>query len=124
MSDRHVLVTGATGFLASHIVRDLLAAGDRVRGTVRSLANERAHAHLRALPGAAERLELVEADLVVPGSFAGSTDDVTHVAHTASPYVLDVDDPARDLLAANRRLAEAMVLLGGAAVARARATEA
>lgn len=99
MPERHVLVTGATGFIASHVVRDLLAAGDRVRGTVRSLATTAPHAHLRALPGAAERLELVEADLVVAGSFAGTTDGVTHVVHTASPYVLDVQDAARDLVA-------------------------
>jgi nucleoside-diphosphate-sugar epimerase len=31
-----VLVTGATGFLARSIIRDLLAAGHAVRGTVRS----------------------------------------------------------------------------------------
>ena len=33
-----VLVTGASGFLAVHIVRELLARGFRVRGTVRSEA--------------------------------------------------------------------------------------
>lgn len=99
MPDRHVLVTGATGFIASHLVRDLLAAGDRVRATVRSLDATESHRHLRELPGAPARLELVEADLIVPGSFAGTTDGITHVAHTASPYVLDVADPARDLVA-------------------------
>jgi hypothetical protein len=41
----------------------------QVRGTVRSLTNESAVGFLKQLPGAAERLELVEADLLTPGSY-------------------------------------------------------
>ena len=98
MSPTQVVVTGATGFIASHLVRDLLAAGHRVRGTVRSLAATDSHAHLRALPGAAERLELIEADLLVPGSFDTAVAGASHVFHTASPYRLDVRDPQRELV--------------------------
>ncbi len=35
--DITVLVTGATGFIASRVVLDLLEAGYQVRGTVRNL---------------------------------------------------------------------------------------
>lgn len=91
-----VLVTGANGFIASHVVRDLLAAGYRVRGTVRAV--ERNTEHLRALPGAAERLELVAADLLAPGAFDAACRGVTHVLHMASPYVMNVEDPQRDLV--------------------------
>lgn len=62
-----VLVTGASGFLASHVVRQLLEAGQhRVRGTVRSLANEEKVGPLRHLcpEYAMYELELVEADLM------------------------------------------------------------
>lgn len=62
-----VLVTGASGFLASHVVKQLLESGQyRVRGTVRSLANEKKVAPLRRLcpEGAQYELELVEADLM------------------------------------------------------------
>ena len=34
-----VLVTGATGFVASHLIKQLLQSGHLVRGTVRSLKN-------------------------------------------------------------------------------------
>lgn len=91
-----VVVTGASGFIASHIVRELLARSYRVRGTVRDPGKAQA---LRALPGAAERLELVQADLLTEGAFDAPVRGATYVIHTASPYTLDVADPQRDLVA-------------------------
>ena len=93
-----VLVTGASGFIASHIVGQLLARGYRVRGTVRSLKKEKDLAPLRALPGADERLELVEADLLTPGAYDGPAAGCEYVLHTASPYTLEAKDPQRDLV--------------------------
>jgi dihydroflavonol-4-reductase len=93
-----VLVTGASGFIASRIVEQLLAKGYRVRGTVRSLSKEHDLAPLRVMPGAAERLELVEADLLAPGSFDRAAAGCERVMHTASPYVLNAADPRRDLV--------------------------
>lgn len=92
-----VLVTGATGFIASHLIRELLDRGYRVRGTVRDLSKPEKVAHLRALEGS-ERLELVEADLTRPGSFHEPARGCEGVFHTASPYALSVKDPQRDLV--------------------------
>ena len=71
-----VLVTGASGFLASHILKQLLEGGQFiVRGTVRSLANEKKIAPLKRLfPDAKYDLELVEADLLVKDSWERSGD--------------------------------------------------
>lgn len=91
------VVTGASGFIASHVVRELLEAGHRVRGTVRSLKRAESYAHLRALPGA-ERLELVEADLLEPAGWPVVVEGAEVVLHTASPYVLDAKDPQKDLV--------------------------
>jgi len=59
------VVTGATGFVASELVKQLLEKGYTVRGTVRSLHNESKVQHLdrlgKALPG---QLTLHEADLL------------------------------------------------------------
>ena len=55
----------------------------QVRGTVRSLTNAKAIDYLKALPGAAERLELVEADLMKPNSFDAA------VAGCSAVYVLE-----------------------------------
>lgn len=91
-----ILVTGATGFIASRIVEQLLAGGHAVRGTVRKRGGE-GEAMLRALPGA-ERLELVVADLLDAGAFDAAAAGCEVVMHTASPYALDVRDPQRDLV--------------------------
>lgn len=58
-----VLVTGASGYLATHCVQQLLNAGYLVRGTVRSLKVLEKVQPLKNLSYANERLELIEADL-------------------------------------------------------------
>lgn len=92
-----VLVTGATGFIASHTIADLLASGHDVRGTVRSIANARAEGTFESMPGR-ERLEFVEADLLDAGAFDAAVAGCDAVLHMASPYVVDVADPQRDLV--------------------------
>lgn len=94
----HVLISGATGFIAGHTIEALLAAGHRVTGTVRNPADEAATAHLRALAGAGERLRLIGADLRAPHAFDDAVADVDYVLHMASPYQLTVADPDRDLV--------------------------
>ncbi|KAH9694213.1 tetraketide alpha-pyrone reductase 1 [Citrus sinensis] len=64
-----VCVTGASGYLASWLVKRLLLAGYHVTGTVRDPGNERKLAHLWRLEGAKERLQIVRANLMDEGSF-------------------------------------------------------
>ena len=90
-----VCVTGVSGFVGSAIARELLEHGYQVRGTARS--PKAALQHLRSLPGV-ERLELVAADLDEAGSFDPATAGCDYVIHSASPYVLTVNDPQQDLV--------------------------
>lgn len=96
---RTVLVTGAGGFLGAHIVEQLLRDPEiHVVGTVRSVKDPAKNAHLLAMPGARERLRLVEADLTAPGSFDEPMRGVDVCMHVASPYIIDVHDAQRDLV--------------------------
>jgi dihydroflavonol-4-reductase len=93
-----VAVTGAAGYIASHLISQLLQEGYRVHGTVRSLKKEESYAHLKKLPGAAERLVLFEADLLAPGAFDASFAGAEYVFHTASPFAMNVKDAQKDLV--------------------------
>lgn len=84
--DDLILVTGASGFIATHIVKQLLEKGYRVRGTVRSTKDEKKCAPLRNLvENARFPLELVEADLLNEDTWISAVKDCTYVLHTASP---------------------------------------
>lgn len=81
-----VLVTGASGFIASHIVKQLQEEGYRVRGTLPSLQDEEKVKQLNELcPEAQFKLELVEADLGKPESWEPAVKDAMYVIHVASP---------------------------------------
>jgi len=92
-------VTGGTGFVALHVVKQLLEGGHNVRATVRSLSNEARNAPLTAMsaqfPG---RLTLLEGDLLKEGSFDSSVEGCDCVFHTASPFTFKITDPIKDLV--------------------------
>jgi dihydroflavonol-4-reductase len=81
-----VLVTGASGFIAGHVIEDLLRHGYAVRGTVRDVSKTAGVAHLTALATAlGGRLDLVAARLDTDEGWADAVDGCTHVLHVASP---------------------------------------
>jgi nucleoside-diphosphate-sugar epimerase len=87
-----VLVTGASGYLASHCTQLLLVEGYSVRGTVRSLKNDEKIAPLRKLENAEGHLELVEADLERPETWSSAVSGCDYVLHVASPFPIVADD--------------------------------
>lgn len=85
-----ICVTGASGYIAMYIIKQLLEKGYHVRGTVRSVSNEEKIAPLKALAGS-ENLEFVEADL----SRSENYDDILRgchaLIHTATPIGIAAD---------------------------------
>ena len=58
------VVTGASGYIGSHVVANLLARGESVRATVRDVTDPERVTHLEELPIAEGGvLEVVEMDL-------------------------------------------------------------
>lgn len=96
ITSKPVCVTGASGFIAAHIVRELLAKGYSVRGTVRNSPGN--YPYLLGLPGASDRLELVEAELLSDGAYDRAVEGCDYVMHTASPYEINVKNPQTDLV--------------------------
>ncbi|KAH7436356.1 hypothetical protein KP509_05G016000 [Ceratopteris richardii] len=85
-------VTGAGGFIASWIVKDLLEKGYVARGTVRN-PDDPKNSHLRQLDGADTRLQLLKADLTDFDSIQSAVSGCDGAFHLlASPVT---DDPVQ-----------------------------
>ncbi|KAH9741364.1 Epimerase domain-containing protein [Citrus sinensis] len=88
-----VCVTGASGYIASWLVKLLLSRGYTVKASVRDPNDPKKTGHLLALDGASERLQLFKANLLEEGSYDSVVDGCDGVFHTASPFYHDVKDP-------------------------------
>ncbi|GMP41528.1 hypothetical protein CsSME_00011602 [Camellia sinensis var. sinensis] len=93
-----VCVTGASGYIASWLVKLLLLRGYTVKASVRNPNDPKKTEHLLALDGAKERLHLFQADLLEEGSFDPIVDGCEGVFHTASPVHFSVGDPQVELI--------------------------
>ena len=94
-----VLVTGATGYIAGHCIRELLEHGYRVRGTVRSLRDAGKTEHLRTMASAlGGSLELVEANLSSDAGWPEAVAGCTFVQHVASPFPPEVPKDENELI--------------------------
>lgn len=98
VTSKPVLVTGAGGWIASHIIYQLLEKGYRVRGTVRKLDGTK-YRFLRDFhPKCATHLELVEADLLKPDLWDAAVAGCEYVLHVASPFSVSYRDQEQDLV--------------------------
>ncbi|KAG7192130.1 methylglyoxal reductase (NADPH-dependent) gre2 [Scheffersomyces spartinae] len=93
-----VFVSGATGFIAQHIIKLLLEKGYHVVGTVRS--TEKGDSLKASLNSDNFSYEIVP-DIGVEGAFDEALKkhpEVTVFLHTASPFHFKTTDPEKDLL--------------------------
>lgn len=105
MTSQNILVTGGTGYIAGHIILQLLDSGHHVRTTIRDRGREAAVRTAFREAGATndDQLEVVEADLLSDARWADAVDGVDSVIHVASPVPAgpiahedDVIVPARE----------------------------
>ncbi|MBN4046558.1 aldehyde reductase [bacterium AH-315-P15] len=98
MTDK-VLVTGASGFIASHCIIQLLEKGYTVRGTLRTMGRADA---IRDIVGAhtdkVGNLEFAEADLSKDAGWAEAADGCPLILHVASPFPLENPKDEDDLI--------------------------
>ncbi len=99
-----VLVTGASGFLAQHVILQLLAKGYGVRGTLRSMKRaEEVRSVLAKHDARAKDMEFIAADLSSDAGWAEAAKGCAFVQHIASPFPavhprdeMELIRPARD----------------------------
>jgi len=95
-----VLVTGGSGFIASHTILQLLNAGHSVRTTVRDLKRE---SEVRAMlkqggTDAGDRLSFFAAELQNDAGWAVAVDNCDYVLHVASPFPANVPKHEDELI--------------------------
>ncbi|MFQ5785984.1 MAG: hopanoid-associated sugar epimerase [Alphaproteobacteria bacterium] len=105
-----VLITGATGFVGSAVLRRLLAAGHAVRALARPGSDRRNLAGLE--------VEVVEGDLRTPASLAPALAGCSALFHVAADYRLWARDPAQIYAANVAGTRELMRAAADAGVAR------
>ena len=94
-----VLVTGASGFIGSHIVANLLASGKSVRASVRDLDDPEKVDHLKALPVAdGGSLELVKMDLFDVAAVKSAVAGCSDVIHAAAALHVGNMDKQKDVV--------------------------
>lgn len=109
--DALVLVTGANGLIASHIIDQLLLAGFRVRGTVRSLSKCAYLTDLFSARHGPNRFSLVQVpDIAAPHAWDEAVSSVSAIAHVVGAvdvYVKDAEKVAKEELVWQENLLEA-----------------
>lgn len=94
-----VFVSGCNGYIASHVVNELLKSGYKVIGSVRSQA--KADQLLEQFNHPSLSISIVS-DISAPGAFdkvfQKYGQEIKVVLHTASPFHYDTDDCEKDLL--------------------------
>jgi len=97
---QRVLLTGANGFVGSHVLAQLLAQGWSVRSIVRSLA--KADQVAADFPNHHSQLDFgIVPDITTPGAFneaVKSSPPFDTVIHTASPFLYRVINDNREFL--------------------------
>ncbi|WP_277813039.1 NAD-dependent epimerase/dehydratase family protein [Hyphomonas oceanitis] len=84
-----VLVTGATGFIAGHVILQLLEAGHEVRGTARSASSApKLNAALSKYAGKPVNIELYAANLEKDAGWADAVAGMDYASMLRRPSLL------------------------------------
>lgn len=99
MKSERVLVTGATGFIASHTVLSLLERGYEVRGTARSASKaDTLNKTLSDYAGKDISIPIFPANLTSDEGWAEAVEGCTYVCHVASPVPANLPKDLNELL--------------------------
>jgi len=93
-----VLVTGATGYIAGELIRQLLDKGWTVHATARNVAKSEGVLRTRLGNPSADQFRLFGAELMGDAGWAEAMAGCTHVAHVASPIPAQAPKHEDDLI--------------------------
>ena len=94
-----VMISGATGYIASWVVKFFLEEGFTVHAAVRDADNKQKRKHLEDL-AKHHKGDIIyfETDLLKNGSYEEAMQGCQIVLHTASPFLLESKNPQQELI--------------------------
>lgn len=94
-----VLVTGASGYLGSWIVKTLLDEGINVHAAVRDPEDKEKLSHLNSIAeNSGASIKYFKTNLLEEGSYAEAMEGCELVYHSASPFTLNIKDAQKELI--------------------------
>jgi dihydroflavonol-4-reductase len=116
VTEKTILITGISGFIAKHCALEMLKHGYAVRGTVRSIAKAEETRATLAKHCDTSKLSFIEADLLAETGWADAMSGIAGVLHLASPFPLgepkDPDELLRPAVDGTLRVLRAAVNAG------------
>ena len=91
-----VLVTGASGFIATHCIKELIKAGYSVRGSLRNLKREEEVRKSIGEHTGNKKIEFCKLDLLEDEGWDHAASDCNYLIHIASPFTLE--EPKKESL--------------------------
>ena len=94
-----VLVTGATGYIAGWVVKNLLDDGITVHAAIRDSSKKEKLIYLDKLAKNSKgSIKYFKTDLLNDGSYEEAMDGCELVFHIASPFIMDSKDPQKEVI--------------------------
>ena len=91
LNGKRILITGATGMLASYLVHFLLYLSQEKDMDIKVLALCRNKGKAETMFGNSDALKILEQDICSPLDIEGEVDLIFHFAGNASPYFINTD---------------------------------
>lgn len=88
LKNEKVLVTGSTGYIAQHCIKELLKRGYKVKGSLRNLRMEKEVSKLFYDEFLNQRIEFCKLDLLFDEGWNEALSDCDYLLHVASPCTI------------------------------------